>query len=196
MAQSLADFSKGTVVPKYLVVEMLHSRKTTSLWLALGLAVWFFGWICISFKLQNWWFALPAFAPIVFSDLICRKAFPWRATGMITLKDDTMIIQRDDRTETIAYKELRQIGLWTHVATFTSNTRLPQYSMIAAFRVRVGGTELEFHVLNEMYLTAGDELKFMEPPPTFGSLMLRACELNKIRAKTGTGRNWSDWLKA
>lgn len=198
MTASLTEFSRGAVIPKYLIIELVRSPKTTTIWLILLQASWFLLWTSVAIAFDSWWFVLPFALAFFFEGWIYRKAYRWREKGLITLHDHAMQIQHNDQRYQISFRSLRSIGIWTLVGRplAVRRSRHPGSAIVAALRLVINDTEQEFHVLNEMHLTPEDKLQFMAPPPTFGALILRACELNKITPKTRKGENWSDWLSA
>lgn len=197
MKRSLADFSKGAVIPKYEIVEMTRSPRASSFWFFLFASAGLLLWAYLATKLQPIWLALPLLLMIMFEQRIRRKFYRWRTTGMLTLGDEAMTIKRGDRMERIQWNSLRELRLWTVVPnTSGRNAFYPQFALIAALRIRTTHGDEELLVLNQMHLTTEDQVQFMEPPPTLGFLMLQACKQHGIKATTKRGEKWSDWFDA
>lgn len=194
MHRPLSDFSKGTVTPKYQIVEMLRPARTMSFLFFLFEAASFIGWISLSIRLENWWFALPILIPIFFRERIQRMFYRWHRIGLITLTEDRVLIEVNGMHRTINFSDQAKIRVWTVVTAQTeSGMHLPQLATIVGIQF---DPNEQFLVLNEMYLTAEDELQFMEPPPSFGSLVFQACRNHKIKATTKKDEPWADWLEA
>ena len=198
MQISLADFSKGAVTPKYRIVEMTRDPKLMTIYVGIAWCIWILGWMWVTIKLESWWFFLLILLPLVADEWIYRKVYRWREKGTITLGDTALRVDFHDRTSEVHYKSLERIWIWTLVGRPLNRhgSRDPKMAIVVAFRVMIEGVEEELHVVNEMYLTPEDKLHFMRPPPSFGSLIFRLCETNKICANTRKGENWSDWYSA
>jgi len=190
--RALSDFSKGKVIPKYLIVEMTRPVRTMSWILFLLEALWMLGWISLANSLDNWWLALPTVLPILFRDQMYRLLYRWRQVGLITLKDDEMVIDMHDRNRRLRFADQAKIKIWTVITTTTgSSARMPQYAMIVGVQLEPREPLL---ILNEMYLTPEDRLQFMRPPPSFGTLMFEACRNHGVKTLTKKGEPWADWL--
>lgn len=188
----LSDFSKGAVIPKYLIVEMKRPVRSMLALLFLFELLWFSAWLFAAIRLDRWWLGVPILFPVFFRKRMIRAFVPWKEVGLMTLKDEEIIVVLHGRRTAVRWADQRMIRIWTVVTdTAGSNSRLPQYALIVGVQFEKG---VEYLVRNEMHLTAEDKLQFMAPPPSFGSLVFQACHTHRIKTVTKKGTRWSDWL--
>jgi hypothetical protein len=191
---SLSDFSKGAVTPKYRIVEMKRSIRYMSWVVILFELIWFIGWMFLVIRFDNWWFGLPILVPVLFRGRMHRMFIRWNEVGLITLHDDKVTLDIKGSSKEFQLRDQRMIKLWNVVTDSTgSSSHLPHFAMVVGIQF---DRNQEFLVLNEMHLTAQDKLQFMEPPPSFGTLMFKACRNHDISVLTKKGEPWSDWLEA
>lgn len=192
--RSLSDFSKGAVTPKYRIVEMKRAVGKMKWLVFLFEALWFMAWMFLVIRFDNWLFGLPILVPVLFRRRMYRMFIRWNEVGLITLHDDKVTLDIKGSSREFLLHGQKMIKLWTVVTDRTgSSSHLPQFAMVVGIQF---DRDQEFLVLNEMHLTAQDQLQFMEPPPSFGILMFQACRNHDIRVLTKKGKPWSDWLEA
>jgi hypothetical protein len=194
MKSSLSNFSKGSVIPKYNIVQMTWPIKYTSKLVFIFELLWFSGWMFLVIRFDNWWFGLPTLLPVLFRGRMYRMFNRWKVVGQITMHDDRITVSMNGTSTDIPLRGQKMIKLWKVITDRTEGSaHLPQFAMIVG--VQFDRNE-EFLLLNEMHLTAQDKLQFIEPPPSFGTLMFQACRNHGITVLNKRGEPWSDWLEA
>lgn len=170
MTDPFSEFSKGTVVCKYQLIEHIGDHKLRGNVSFALLVVWMIGWLLFLRVWPGSWAPIViALLPFLFGSWLFKRVFPYRLVGMVEFANERLTIQTDLGTRrSLELRTLRSMRVgesiakdFVHTASSVRNQR--------AYRLQIKGKDedIDLHCLNAIHLTKEDEQQFMSPPPTF-----------------------------
>lgn len=184
MTDPFSEFSKGTAVCKYQLIEHIGNHKRRGNVSLVLLVAWMVGWLMLlRFWPGSWIPIVIAFAPFLLGTWLFRLAFPYKSIGIVEFKDGHLNIHGTgglDRSIDLRTLKSMRVGL-SVAKDFAVN--LSSLRIQRAYRLQIKGKDelIDLHCLNALHLTKADEQQFMSPPPTFLTTLAVVREVFKIR---------------
>jgi hypothetical protein len=194
MTDPFSEFSKGTVLCKYRLIEQIGNHKARGNVSFAVLVVWMIGWLLfLRLWPESWGPIVIAFLPFLFGSWLFKRVFPYRVVGLVEFANERLTIQTAPGTpRSLELRTLRSMRVgesvakdFVHIASSVRNQR--------AYRLQIKGKDevIDLHCLNAIHLTKEDEQKFMSPPPTFITTLGVVRDVFKIRFYDLKGRESS-----
>lgn len=100
MKGPFSEFSKGNVICKYQMVELLGNHKRRDRILSFILLVWVVFWIWATTRIQYSWIPITiAFFPFLLGSILFKLVFPYRAIGLVTFQGSTITFDTNTEAE-------------------------------------------------------------------------------------------------
>jgi hypothetical protein len=189
MRDQFSEFSKGSVVCKYQMVERVGNYKRRDLVFVGLLICWIVFWIWVGTRIPHSWAPIMvAFLPFLIGEYLFSRIFRYRTVGLVTFQGSTITFARDGTPEKIIdLRRLQSLRVFRSIPR-TFQTKVRTAPRAYGIVIRTGDAAGEYHVLNEMYVTKADELQFMAPPPPLSVTLSTLMTHFKIRFYDLKGR--------